>query len=326
MAADREPNFFEHAVGLDPDDRNEVSLSRLLISLKAFTDAISEVVSGILERYNSLAYAEASSRNRLDAVQEGLARAVEAAYTYAEHVCDLIWYSSNVEMIQSIRDGIERDDFAPLEKFVRQLLSVYLASAEYSCKKAESALKDVRLSALELATDCRRRGLEAKTKKNITRAVGGATLVVGTTTLVIAGACTFGIGTLAGLCVAAGGSAIFGPGIGVATYGFYSDFAKLEKDFSELSQLFDRVKSSASVMFDHTRKTKMYLESLSQKIAIVNQTRDAHEVRSCLTSAFERLCERLDGLETPAYREKLEATKETFRTRITELLGSQMNT
>lgn len=178
-----------------------------------------------------------------------------------------------------------------------------------------------KVHALELATVCRKRGQEASTKKNFAGVLGGTTMVVGMSALVIAGACTFGIGTLAGLGVAAGGSAIFGPGIiGLVTYTFYSDFAKWEKDFHELSQKLDHVKLSASNTFDHTRKTKMYLESLSQKIAIVNQVREANEVRSCLASAFERLCKRFEGLDPPRYREKLEATKADFHARITELL------
>ena len=310
-------NVLQRLAAIDPDPRQ---VNDLLQRLKSFTVAVLAALDSILQTYNSLKNAEVSSRHRRETLIEDLKQAVEAACEYAGHVGDLMWYGSNMERIRNIKEGIERNDFTPLTEFIEQLRTTYLVTAESSCQRATRAFEDVRSGALQLATDCRERGQEAKTKKKFTRAAGGTAAAVGTATMVIVGGCTFGIGTLVGLGVIAVGSAAVGTGFGILTYTVSSDVATWEREFSELSQSLDGVMSSASSMLDYTRTIKMYLKSISDKIAIVNRTMEAHEVHSCLTSAFDRLCQSFNGLDTPTYREKLRATNEEFQARITERL------
>ena len=310
MAVDAVVDVFQRVAAIRPD----LPLNSLLQHQENFTVAVLKALDSIVERYDSLKRAELSSRHRLETLIKDLKQAVEAACEYVRRVGDLMWYGGNVERIRNIKEGIERNDFTPLTEFIEQLRTTYLVTAESSCQKAARAFEDVHSSALQLATDCRERGQEAKTRKTFTRAAGAA---VGTATMIIVGGCTFGIGTLVGLGVIVGSAA--------ATHTISSDLAEREREFIELSQSCDGVISSASSMLDYTRTIKMYLESISEKIAIVNRTMEAHEVHFCLTSAFNGLCQRFDGLDTPTYRERLRAINEEFQAQITEQLHWQMN-
>ena len=104
------------------------------------------------------------------------------------------------------------------------------------------------------------------------------------------------------------------------------DYAECERRFRELSQKFKDVKTSASSLFEYTRHIKVYLESLSSKIDIINQSEETCDVhlRRRLSSAFDRLCHKFRDFRTPTYREKLAAIDKEFQDKLEEIFSGVM--
>ena len=110
--------------------------------------------------------------------------------------------------------------------------------------------KEVAVYCARAAGACSRMADEAKTKKNVTKAVGGTVaggaIAAGTATgiglSVLAGVFTFGIGTVIGLGATAVGATVAGIGTGVTaaaiTHVVASDYEEAERNFRKIGQNF----------------------------------------------------------------------------------------
>ena len=209
-----------------------------------------------------------------------------------------------------------------MTKFIKQLNKLYLEPAQQSCKIAEEKLEEVRASALDLATDCTIKAQEAKSSRHsATRHSRRIILAVGVFWIM------FGFTTYTALAMAL--SLIF----------FFSlicfwveereasvKYTICEREFRELSQKFKDVMTSGSRLLEYTRHIGVYLESLSRKINIINQSEETHDVRLCrrLSSAFDRLCYTFRDFRTPTYRDKLAAIDKEFQDRLEEIFSGVM--
>lgn len=251
--------------------------------LKELKELVVRTINAILAEYDALSKAAIDLDNKLQTLLENFKRAMEAVQKYEDHIRDVRWYGSDEKRIEKIREGIKRRNFTLLTEFITQLETVYLVRAEESCREAEEALEGVRSSAQELSAACKKRAVEANTRKKAvtgTAAVGG--IGVG---LAVAGMATFGIGTVVGL------------GVSYVIYRESSNNAELKAKFESLSQSFDDAKSRASRQCDQTRKIVRSLTTLSTAIDTIEEAMDSHEGPSYADAAFKRLCENIKELE-----------------------------
>ena len=287
--------------------------------LEEYFEYLLSVLKDLLHKYNSLKIAEIHNQRQLEQLRDRLKDAADAVYKYADNVCDLYWYASDEEGIEEIKRAIQRDDFAPLTKFIKQLNKLYLEPAQQSCKTAEEKLEEVRASALDLATDCTTKAQEAKSSRHsATRHVRKAILVLGVLLIM------FGFTTYTALAMV-----IFFVSLIFFCFEEWEasvKYTECEREFRELSQKFKDVKTSASSLFGYTRNIKVYLESLSSKINIINQSEETCDVhlRRRLSSAFDRVCHKFRGFRTPIYREKLAAIDKEFQDRLEGIFSGVM--
>ena len=116
----------------------------------------------------------------------------------------------------------------------------------------EKSLETIRECALAGA-NCTKKAREARSAKTLTRGIGGATtgvVAVGISASIVAGAFTFGVGTVSGLVATAAATGVVGIGgvvIGsVATHTVASSFKKAEDAYTALSTEFVCLRESCS--------------------------------------------------------------------------------
>ena len=238
---------------------------------------------------DSLSVEVEKCRSRLKVLCGNLRRAVN-------NIRDLCMYVSNEELIEKIKEEIERGDFTQLTKFITQL-RVYIASAESSFREAEKEMKEVHFLVLELVTECRMKAQEAKAE-NIDRKVGA----------VASGAAAGVLGVMVGATILSG----LATGLGIGAVYYISSSSATWERAQELGELSEKIMSSASVMLDFTRAIKRNLESVSRKVDIVNSATEAHESASRLVSAFDHLCQKLCSLDPSMYQEQLRTMNVDF--------------
>ena len=256
--------------------------------VQTFKDEIRSVIRTILDKYDALSNAAIDLENKLQTLFHNLKRAVEVVHKYEDHICNLRRYGSDAERAEKIRKGIERRNFTPLTEYITQLDTVYQVRAEESCRDAERALENVRSSAQNLSTACKKRAVEATTATTLSGTLTAGGIGTGAVLLasVVAGAGTFGIGTVVGLGLASAVS--FGGGSSVRKY------SNLQTKFESLSKSFDDVMSCAKRFSDYTRAMILNLESLSTALDLTKEARQSHEGPSYITSSFKLLCEKVN--------------------------------
>lgn len=299
------------------------NLSDIIKKLEKFCKEILSKLASVCEKCSSLSGEVHIKREDYEKLKDSLKEAASAVNLYAGHVCDLYVNACNEKDVENTKRGIERGDDKLLEGFIEHLLAL-LKKADSSCEKAEKALAEVRSRAREMVTKCNIGADEAKSKMEGTKlvsggglALGGVLAAVGATVLIVSNPLAGVIGVVAGGVV----------GVGSRRMNHISSgFKKHESDLRELSQVFGDVKSRASSMFDFTRQIKQYLESLSDKLSIVNRAREAHDVysRERLIAAFDRFCRQFYDVHSPTYRKKLSAIDDEFRERIEEIFKEIM--
>lgn len=168
--------------------------------------------------------------SRLEALRNCLEEAVD------EIIGGLYLYARDEERIEKIREEVERGDFTLLTEFITQVLED-LVPAETSLQEAEKVTKKVRSSSIELATDCEKMAIEAKSKKEAVILSGVGTIAIAAAIgATIGGANTVGLYLPAVIGITACSV--------IATHCFSSNYEMQEKEFRELSQLLDKVMSS----------------------------------------------------------------------------------
>lgn len=236
---------------------------------------------------DSLSVEFAKCRSRLKTSYANLERTVNLS------IGELYTYVSSEHRIEKIKEEIERGDYTQLTKFNTQLVKAHVAPAERSFQETEEEVKEVHFFALELVTECRMKAQETK-PKHADRIVGAVAsgIVVG---LLV---CLVGATVLLGLTAGLGIGAVLYISSGSATW-------ERVEELEELSQSFEEVMSSASVMLDFNRAIKRNLECVSRKVDIVNSATEAHQTSSYLVSAFDRLRQKFCSLDPSIYQEQL---------------------
>lgn len=286
--------------------------------LSQLLEAILSKLDSLRQKSISLSIATVVNRGKLDGLEQDLKKAARAVNRYVERICDLYVYASNKEMIEQIKEEMESGDFTLLTKFITDLQDRYLKPADKSCEEAEEKLEAIRSTAVQLAVDCSKMRTDAKSRKSTSRLVGGTVVAAGGALAL--GAFTFGIGTLVGAGAVVLGLSV-GSASGYATYVTSSEFSKNESELGELSKEFEGVKLSASHLLEFTRENKEYLETVTDKLNLINQAGEDHDVhsRKRLSLAFDRLCQKLSDLNTPMYKKKLNAIDEDFRQKVEKI-------
>lgn len=270
--------------------------------LKEFHEALPNA-SSVVERCCCLKLEEVEYERKHKELADNHKRALEAALPCAGQVADLIWFAKNKERMTGTKMGIQRGDLTPLTDFLEQLRTLYLAKAEKSCRDAECKLEEVQLSALNLATDCKKMAERGVTGKRIVVGIAGALTLI---------ACFYSGGTV---CLVVRGLTTAATVLGVyCVPSYWND------GFGELSQLFYQVKSSTDRMFDYTRAIAMYLKSISDMIDNVEGMMKTNETRSSLILAFDRLCEKCGGLNAPFHQRRLQLTDAEIQSAIKNML------
>lgn len=280
---------------------------------KYFKDVLS-ALSDLLQKYKSLKIAKIQKQHQLEILRDKLQEAADALYTYVEYVCDLYWYASDEEGIEKTKEAIQHDDLSPLTEFIKRLSELYLDTAKESCKPAEERLEEVRSSARDLVTDCETKAQEAKSNNHScrrhTKTLPLIVVAFGVLSFVI---CGFNTGVCTGIVVTLLALIPCVQGREAS-----KNYVECEREFRE---------SSASRMLEYTRQIKGYLESLSRKVNIINQSKETHGARLLcrgLSSAFDRLCHKFRDFRTPTYRENLAAIDKDFRDRLEEIFSGVM--
>ena len=264
--------------------------------VQTFKDEIRSLIRIILDKYNALSNAAIDLDSQFKTLLENLKRAITIVQKYEDHICKLHRYGSNAERAEKIRRGIERSNFTLLTEFITQLDTVYRVRADESCRDAERALENVRSSAQNLSTVCKKRAVEATTATTLSGTLTAGGIGTGAVLLasVVAGVGTFGIGTVVGLGLASAVS--FGGGSSVCKY------LSLRTEFENLSKSFDDVMLSAQRLCDSTRAMILNLESLSTALDLTKEARQSHEGPSYITSSFELLCEEVKKCDPHTYK------------------------
>ena len=251
-------------------------------------NGIAEFVNQTIEGIDLLEHKEIKNNSRAIAVIENIVRISDIAFAFVKSLDSLFWFGQNEQKIQHIKDAIsENKNFQPLCEHVKEL-ETCLSQAEKHYAEFQKECEEAKTNCLEVAEDCKHKEVDARSKKIATKAVGGtaagvtmaAGIGTGVTLSVIAGAFTFGIGTIVGLVITGASAAVAGTAIGAgtatATHFLARSFEQIQATFAKLADHFESLRKITSGMQRSIRILKSDLQRLEDSIENVQRFHKEH--------------------------------------------------
>lgn len=262
--------------------------SHLVEAAQNFGEKISGLIDQTIEKVELLEH-EAIKNNR-DAIasKENILYVSDYALDFIDKLDDLFWFGQNEEQIKRIKDALNRGNYQPLHEHTKRLVTC-LSQAEQHYKKFQDKCQEAKTNCHEVAGYCEHMSVTARNKKIATQAVGGTTAAVamaagigtGITLSIIAGAFTFGIGTIVGLGITGASTAVAGSAVGLgtaaATHYIACNFNETKTTFENLAATFDSMRQIASEMQRSIGIIKLKLQLLEQSIDNIKSFDDSKE-------------------------------------------------
>ena len=230
-----------------------------------------------------------------------LTSVVEAAYEFLDKVDDIFYYCQSDSMEEAIRElSCSPPDLNPVCDLL-SLLGNSLEKAESKYSELVEACNVASQSCREAAEMCARKETDSQNKKGITKGVGGTvagvTLAGGTAAAAggvaaggiaisaVAGAFTFGIGTIVGLGVTAvavgvvglGGLAT-GVGTAVATHRIAKKYQESADNFRRIRAEFDALLGFAYDLKEGVAQVHTTQVNISAKVDNVKDSTDKENI------------------------------------------------
>ena len=233
-----------------------------------------------------------------DTAIENVRKCCRTAYNMLDKMDDITHYCQSSMMTNAI-DGCNEwpPDFEPLEKLIEKI--------ETSSNEAQKFYRELRSdceragrSCTTAAGACRRKAEEEKTKKNVTKAVGGTAAAgaiatgvgAGVATSIIAGVFTFGIGTVVGLGLTAAGATVAGAATGTAiaagTHALASEYEKAGDKFNAAASSFNSLSTDSTKLFEFA--TRYYKNISNLKKILIDITIDCDSLSYTQTEEIEQ--------------------------------------
>ena len=265
--------------------------SELLESIDAFTRKFTKSVDDAIAKIDKIKHSKVTQANKVRFSFQSFRLVVENASSYVDKVDDFNYYSSNNDKITRVKRAVRNGKFQPLKDLVDQLQQS-LAKAQEFYDEFIKACNESSKDSSDEAAKCQHLAITARSNKRATRAIGGtaatAALGGGIALSVVAGVFTFGIGAVVGLSLTAAGLGAGGLVTSIATGVIAKDFNETEKEFRELSRIFNSLASGAFSLYDQVLQLHTIVKSISTVLDDVDAKKECQ---------VEPLCESLELLQ-----------------------------
>lgn len=247
------------------------ALGEVILWVIDFSKRVTIEISQAVEILTSLNDDETDLSLTLVTCQELLQQVKTQSKMFASHTKDFCKISQlDKKIVKEIKKSAQQDkNFAKFECYLRRL-ECYYDQCEEVYNEFEKCCKKAKDECFNAIKSCSTNENKARIRKITSRVIGGSTAAAGAaavagagvTPSIVAGAFTFGVGTVVGLvltAVASGAVATVGTGAaitsGVVSHAVAKNYEKKQNTFKELGKKFEALYGNVSDMRDKMEHT-----------------------------------------------------------------------
>ena len=263
-------------------------------------------------------------------IRVNLGTATRNAFYFVNKIDEFMWYAQDSERMAKVTADVRQGNFGELDLLLRQLSDCLEQAMEYyaifkeSCNQAKRECETGAEICASKSRETRLRKKKTQIKGGVLAGAGlsGAAAVAagGTVASVVAGIFTAGIGTVVGLAVTAGVTAVTLGGVGttaaIATVVVANSCDDLLKKFQQLGRAFGMAADSADQLIETVSDFKYSVDTAHWQVSTIQWS---YERR-----AFENVCSVLNELSTKCSSIYYNTTSAT-RNKLQKILKEKMN-